>query len=339
MTHDNSIFNIHNLLSFCFKHRTILIVSLLFSVVLSSIVSWFFMEEKFKSSAVIFPTTTNSVSGALFSDQYNYPYKKDILEFGEEESTEQLLQVLNSDMVRDSIVHIFDLYNHYEISQEDPYSKTWMNLAFNENVNFKKTPYNSIKIEVLDKDPKLAADIANKCLELVDFAIKRIKSDRSKKALFICEERKNDLEFLMNAVNDSLNIIRDKGVIYGEVQVERLTEQYAICIAQNNKRGAQLLKDELKTISKYLAEHNLLFRRTVEIQEELNRVQNICDLIDIDSEYELTNYFRINEAYPADKKSYPIRWLVVFCASFSMLMITIIFLRLFELLNIKKNDN
>ena len=135
MTNDNSIFNINNLFKFCFKHRFALIISLVFSVFVSSVISLFFMQEKFKSSAVIFPTTTNSISQALLIE--DNPYKKDILEFGEEESTEQLLQVLNSDMIQDSIVNIFDLYNHYEISQEDPYSKTWMNLAFDENVNAK----------------------------------------------------------------------------------------------------------------------------------------------------------------------------------------------------------
>jgi len=293
------------------------------------------MEEKFKSSAVIFSTTTNSISQALLIE--DNPYKKDILEFGEEESTEQLLQVLNSDMIQDSIVKIFDLYNHYEINREDPYSKTWMNLAFEERVIFKKTSFNSIKIEVLDKDPNIASSIANKCLDLVDVAIKEIKSQRSKKALFICEERKKGLENLMKEVNDSLNLLRGKGVIYGEVQVERLTEQYAICLAQNNKRGAQILKNELELISKHVTEHNLLFRRTIEIQDELNRVQNVCDLTRIDSDFELTNMFIINKAYPADKKSYPVRWLVVFLASFSTLITTIVFLRLFELLNTKKN--
>ena len=335
MKNDNSMFNINDLLMFCFKHKFSLIISLFFAVIISSIVSLFFMEEKFKSSAVIFPTTTNSISQALLIE--DNPYKKDILEFGEEESTEQLLQVLNSDMIQDSIVKIFDLYNHYEINREDPYSKTWMNLAFEERVIFKKTSFNSIKIEVLDKDPNIASSIANKCLDLVDVAIKEIKSQRSKKALFICEERKKGLENLMKEVNDSLNLLRGKGVIYGEVQVERLTEQYAICLAQNNKRGAQILKNELELISKHVTEHNLLFRRTIEIQEELNRVQNVCDLTRIDSDYELTNMFIINKAYPADKKSYPVRWLVVFLASFSTLITTIVFLRLFELLNTKKN--
>ncbi len=335
MINDNSIFNINNLLKFCLKYKVSLMISFFCAVLISSIVSLFFMEEKFKSSAVIFPTTTNSISQALLIE--DNPYKKDILEFGEEESTEQLLQVLNSDMIQDSIIEIFNLYNHYKINKEDPYAKTWINLAIEERITFKKTPFNSIKIEVLDKDPNIASDIANKCLDLVDSAIKEIKSQRSKKAFFICEERKKDLEFLMKEVNDSLDSLRNKGVIYGEVQVERLTEQYAICLAQNNKRGAQILKNELEVISKYVTEHNLLFRRTIEIQEELNRVQNVCDLIKIDSEYELTNMFVINKAYPADKKSYPIRWLVVFLASFSTLITTIIFLRLFEMLNVKKN--
>jgi len=294
------------------------------------------MEEKFKSSAVIFPTTTNSISQALLIE--DNPYKKDILEFGEEETTEQLLQIFNSDMVQDSLVKIFDLYSHYEISKNDPYSRTWMNLAFEEKVKFKKTPYGSIKIEVLDKNPKMAADIANKCLDIVDVAIKKIKNDRSEKAHFICEERKKSLENQMSQVNDSLNILREKGVIYGEVQVERLTEQYAICLANSNNKGASLIKKELEIISEHVTEHNLLFRRTIEIQEELNRVNNVCDLIQIDSDYELTNMFIINKAYPADKKSFPIRWLVVFLSTFSILIASIIILRCIELYNIQKND-
>ena len=336
MTNDNSIFNINNLISFCFKYKIKLIITILLSVFVSSIVALFFMEEKFKSSAVIFPTTTNSISQALLIE--DNPYKKDILEFGEEETTEQLLQIFNSDMVQDSLVKIFNLYSHYEIGEDDPYSRTWMNLAFEENIKFKKTPFGSIKIEVIDKNPKIAADIANKCLDLVDVAIKKIKTERSEKAYFICDERKKSLETQMSKVNDSLNIIRNQGVFYGTAQTERLIEQYAICLANNNKRGAQLIKKELNKLSKYITEHNLLERRTHHFQSEFNRIQDVCDLIQIDSDYELTNMFIVNKAYPADKKSYPIRWLVVFLSTFSILIASIIILRSIELYNIKKND-
>ena len=47
-----------------------------------------------------------------------------------------------------------------------------------------------------------------------------------------------------------------------------------------------------------------LLERTHHFQSEFNRIQDVCDLIYIDSEYDLTNKFVINKAFPADKKSY-----------------------------------
>ena len=336
MEKDDSIFNINNFFEFCFNNKYFLGLSIIASIFFSSIFSLFLIEEKFKSSAVIFPTATNSISQDLLA---NKAYKKDFLDFGEEESTEQLLQILNSDMIRDSIISIFDLYNHYEIDMEDPHSRTLIFRTYADNIAFKKTKYNSINIEVLDKDPNLASDVANKFLDLLDFAIKKIKSQRTKKALFICEQRKKSLNKSLQQVNDSLNIIRNQGVFYGSAQTERLIEQYAICLAQNNKRGAQLIKKELNKLSKYITEQNLLERRTFHMQAEFNRIQDVCDLIYIDSEYDLTNKFVINKAYPADKKTYPVRWIIVFVFTFSIFILTIVILRLKELLNLNRNES
>ena len=336
MEKDDSIFNINNFFEFCFNNKYVLGGSIITSIFFSSIISLFLIEEKFKSSAIIFPTATNSISQDLLA---NKVHKKDFLDFGEEESTEQLLQILNSDMIRDSIISIFDLYNHYEIDMEDPHSRTLIFHTYADNIAFKKTKYNSINIEVLDKDPNLASDIANKFLDLLDFAIKKIKSQRTKKALFICEQRKKSLNKSLQQVNDSLNIIRNQGVFYGSAQTERLIEQYAICLAQNNKRGAQLIKKELNKLSKYITEQNLLERRTFHMQSEFNRIQDVCDLIYIDSEYDLTNKFVINKAYPADKKTYPVRWIIVFGFTFSIFILTIVILRLKELLNLNRNES
>ncbi len=336
MVKDDSIFNINNFFEFCFNNKYVLGASIITSIFFSSIFSLFLVEEKFKSSAVIFPTATNSISQDLLAKKVN---KKDILDFGEEESAEQLLQILNSDMIRDSIINIFNLYNHYEIKMEDPHSRTLIFLEYAENISFKKTKYNSINIEVYDKDPNLASDIANKFLDLLDLAIKKIKSHRTEKALFICEQRKKSLNKSLQQVNDSLNIIREQGVFYGTAQTERLIEQYAICLAQNNKRGAQLIKKELNKLSKYITEHNLLERRTHHMQSEFNRIQDVCDLIYIDSEYDLTNKFVINKAYPADKKTYPVRWLIVFGFTFSISIVTIVILRLKDLLNSNRNES
>ena len=108
------------LLKICKKHIRVLSLLLVLTSVLSSLISVYCIESKFQSSVIIYPTTTNSVSQALLVD--HNPYRKDILEFGEEEAAEQLLQVLNSDEMRDSIIMRFNLYHHYVVGQDDEFS-------------------------------------------------------------------------------------------------------------------------------------------------------------------------------------------------------------------------
>ena len=95
MTNDNSIFNINNFISFYFKYKIKLIITFFYQY-LFQVLLHCFHGRKFRCSCY-FSYTTNSISQALLIE--DNPYKKDILEFGEE-TTEQLLQIFNSDMVR-----------------------------------------------------------------------------------------------------------------------------------------------------------------------------------------------------------------------------------------------
>ena len=156
------------------RSRLFLSISIL-TIIISSLVSIFLMEEKFSSSVIIYPTTTNSISQALLIE--HNPYRKDVLEFGEEEEAEQLLQILNSDEIRDSIISKFDLYTHYNISPEDSFHKTMINKVYDGSITIKKTKFQSIRITVLDKDPVFASEIANSYLTLMDVVINRIRNN------------------------------------------------------------------------------------------------------------------------------------------------------------------
>ena len=112
----------------------ILIVAAILAVVFSSP---FFITPLFKSSAVLYPTSSNSISKVLISTTFSTD--KDIMNFGEDEQTEQMLQVLNSNKVRDKVIERFNLMEHYEIdpNQKYPYKKLnklydsiWMNCPF-----------------------------------------------------------------------------------------------------------------------------------------------------------------------------------------------------------------
>ena len=89
------------------------------------------------------------------------PYRKDVLEFGEELEAERLLQILNSDEMQNRIIEEFNLFEHYDIKPEDKHAKTWMNLEFDDHFSFKRTELMSIEIEVLDENPEFAAAMSN----------------------------------------------------------------------------------------------------------------------------------------------------------------------------------
>ena len=91
------------------------------TILVSSIVS-LLIKEKYKSTVVLFPTTTNSISKALL-DENNYQ-KTDILQFGEEEEAEKMLQILNSDEIRSTICQKYDLMKHYNIDSTDKFKRT-----------------------------------------------------------------------------------------------------------------------------------------------------------------------------------------------------------------------
>ena len=119
----------------------------------------FFITPLYKSTTVIYPTSSNSISKVLISTTYQS--EKDIMNFGEDEQTEQMLQVLNSNRVRDKVISRFNLMEHYDIKGNSKYPITKLNKLYDARIKFRRTEYNAVKITVLDSDADLSARIAN----------------------------------------------------------------------------------------------------------------------------------------------------------------------------------
>ena len=90
------------------------------------------------------------------------------MDFGEEDQAEQLVQILQSSRIRDYVVSKYDLINRYDISDSDPNKMFKLNNAFIGHFSFERTRFGSIKIDVLDEAPKLAAEMANAVVNLID---------------------------------------------------------------------------------------------------------------------------------------------------------------------------
>ena len=81
-------FNSTNLLLFLWHWRITLLIIVVAAIGLSALFSsTLFITPKYKSSVIMFPVSTNSISKALISSNNNG--KQDIMEFGAEEQAEQ----------------------------------------------------------------------------------------------------------------------------------------------------------------------------------------------------------------------------------------------------------
>ena len=109
-----------SLLILIIRWKKPLIITVMIAALASALFSgpWF-ITPKFKSSVVFFPSSTNSISKALLEETGSE--KQDILAYGEEEQAEQMLQILNSDEIRETIIQKYNLIEHYKINKDDSY--------------------------------------------------------------------------------------------------------------------------------------------------------------------------------------------------------------------------
>ncbi|MCB0806271.1 MAG: hypothetical protein KDC05_10770 [Bacteroidales bacterium] len=293
--------------------------------------STWFITPKYKSTVIMYPVSSSSISKALLS--VNPSAEQDILQFGEEEQTEQMLQILNSNRIRDKVIDKYNLMEHYDINPGSEYKNTYLFKAYEKNISFRRTEYMAVKITVLDKDPVIAANIANDISELLDSTKSAMQKNRAKKALQIVEEEYLDLKNEVQAMEDSLTELRSYGVIDYESQAEMINQQLAIELARGNKAGVKALEDKLAILAKYGGAY-VSIRDALEFEKKkLSEVKAKYEEAKIDANEVLPQKFVVNSAYPAEKKSYPIRWIIVAVTTLSTLILTVLVLIILESLS------
>lgn len=327
MSEENYDINSGGIISFMRKWRNVLVTTSLLAVI-SSVVFSLLIEDKFESSVIVFPSTTTSISRALLNDE-NYR-EKDFLEFGEEEEAEQLIQILRSDEIRDHIIAKFDLMNHYDIDPEDEFKMTKLINEYESNIDFYRTKFMSVKIEVLDVNAQYAADIANEIASMVDQVRNRMLKKVAKQAFDIVEVEYNNLVSEINKMEDTLNQIRALGIQDYETQVEVLSDQYGAALVKNNVKAAKILEDKLDTLSKYGGKYLSLVQQMEYEREKLSDLRKVYAEARVNAETTIDQKFIVNDAYPSEKAAYPIRWLIVVASTIATFLFTLIVLILID---------
>ncbi|MGE0561079.1 MAG: hypothetical protein AB7O47_04640 [Flavobacteriales bacterium] len=298
---------------------------------IASLIVSLFIKDKYKSTVILYPTTTNSISKAIIAE--NISGKDDVLKFGEVEEAEQLLQILNSDEIKHRIIEKYNLLEHYCIDEDEPYKNTKLYDKFNDNITFRLTKYLAVEISVLDYDADTAAFIANDIAVFMDSVKNRMQKDLAIPAFKIVEQRYLNQKEFIKSLEDSLSSLRSLGVIDYESQAERLTEQLAIAVLQGKSSAITALENRLHTLSKYGGAYVSIRDQLEYEKKQLTALHTKYEEAKVDAETVLQHKFIVNNAFPAEKSTYPIRWLIVLISVLSVLVLTIL------VLVIQQNNN
>lgn len=315
-------FNSLTLLYFLNRWRKPIAIVLGLALVASFVFSspWF-IKPMFKSVVIMYPVSTSGISKVLLNEA-NTP-QQDVMEFGAEEQTEQMIQILNSNLIRDKIISKYDLMKHYGIEKSSRRALTRLYDEYTANIEFRRTENMAIKITVYDADPVVAADIANDISMLYDSTKTYMQRERAQQAYHIVEGEYMKMQTEIKAMEDSLTELRKLGVYDYETQSEMMNQQLAIEIAKANKVGIRALEDKLHVLALYGGAYVSLRNQLEHEKKQLSFIKARYDQALVDATQSLPQKFVVNTAYPAEEKSYPIRWLIVLFTMLSTFMLAV----------------
>jgi len=331
-------FESKNIIDFIYNWRKVFVIIAIATVFFSYIFSSpFFITPKYKSTVILMPTSTNSYARALMSN--NYIEKENILNFGEEEQVEQLLQVLNSNEIRIAVMNKYNLMAHYNIDTTSKYKYAKLFDEYNKNINYRKTEFMAIEVDVLDKDPNISASIANDIASFLDSTFNRMKKERAMQAFIVVEKQLNFQKEYMHSLEDSIFKIRALGINDYESQSERFNQAYANAIAQNNVSAIKALEKKIELLSKYGGSYVAIRNELDYANKQYFEIRAKYLEAKVDIENQLPNKFVVDKGLVSDRKAFPIRWLIVVVSTFSTLLLSMLLLMLAEKLHLKKKSH
>jgi len=298
-----------DLLIYIWEKRWPLAIITVAAGIISILVS-FTITPKFKSSLVIYPTANGFIST-----------------IDHEVQAEQLLQVIISDEVKNRVVEKNNLMEHYKIDAKSAYPRTDLDNAYYSNVRVRKTEYGSIQLDVLDKDPQMAADIANDISSFTDTVYNNILRTKSKAVLPIVEREYFDFLKTFQELKDSMDMIRSYGINNYGSQADRYHQSYASAILSGNEKAMKVLDEKFKILAKYGGTYEILnmeFGRAVEQNAHLKERYRLAQS-DVKQTY--PHQFVVNTAFRADKKAYPKKSTIVIVSALSAFLLGLILLR------------
>lgn len=312
-----NFFDNRRILDLIWKRKFHFVVIGIIAIILSAIFSGpAFITPKFKSTARIYPSNIGTMS--------------------EESRTEQMLEILNSNDIKFRMFDAFNLGEVYDIDKTDPNYRTYMLDAYGTNVTVSKTEYETAEIKVMDYDPVRASNMCDSIISFYDAKVRELHRAKQKEMVDISHKMLTQKQTELVGLEHSLDSLRETtGIISFNRQVPELTRGYMNALA--NGRGNSSDTKKIENLYENFSESGT---EAMKIEKKFNRTVHEIDSFTTIYEMHLSEYEKVityshivEYPFPADKKAYPVRWLIVMLSTLSAVFVGLL---VFLVLDYKK---
>ncbi|MCX6281753.1 MAG: hypothetical protein NTU51_07310 [Bacteroidetes bacterium] len=307
----DNFFNNVKLLDIIIKWKyhllAVIVAAIMLSVLFSSPI---FITPLYKSYAVVYPSNIS-------------PYST-------ENETEQMMQMLGSRDIRDSVIHKFNLPKHWGIDSTYQYFMSTMVWYWEQRVRIGKTPNEAVEIEVLDPDPQTACDMASAIIDFYNMKVRTLHKEKFGEVVdnygFIMTKKQQYMDSLSKQAVEL-------GTKYGILEYEGQTRE--VMRAYFSNKGSS----EVQKYKRNLEEHG---GEIMKLGEMMRSESEALATLKLDADRALLDFHRkythanvLSKPFPADKKSFPVRWLIVAMSTIAALFLALIVAGIIE--NRKQN--
>lgn len=281
---------------------------------------------------IIIITVAAAICGAVFSSSaFITPlykseavaYPANISPYSDESETEQMLQIINSQSIMDSIIEKYDLWTDYKIDKNYKFGKTYMIDEYHSKIKVSKTPYEAVSITVSDKDPFVACNIAKDILNFYDQKVHDLHTQKAGEVVAMYEKQ---LRLKQHDIDSLKQRVVEIGTQYGITEYDGVSREVTRSYLNGSAKAAELKKnmelygaDILDLTTKIQAESNTYVSIKVDYEQELRFYNS-----------ELTYSNIVTEPFPADKKSFPVRWVAVALCGLGAFLLSILVIFIIE---------
>ena len=308
------------LLAFLFRRRK-LVIGFTLAVSIAAYALSFLITPLFLSTAIVFPSKSSSVS---FYESRNV--KASSMDFGEEEQAEQLVQILQSSRIRDFVVSKYNLIDRYNIGSDDPNKMFKLSKAYEGHFSFERTRFGSIKIDVLDEDPKLASEMANAVVELIDTVKNEMIQERTLPAFEITKRKKDQLDTEIQALFDEMDRLAKLGVVSLDVR----SRLFQALVDSKSSAEKEELRQKIDVNSKYGSLFDGLERSRNEKITKLEDFKVAYEQAESDASTKFSHKFIVQSAEVADRKDQPKRMILTIVAAIGSFIFIVFCLLIIE---------